>query len=69
MKLDIGCWVHDLTPFRNAIGTSRSLRDSSCLILEEEHGLDGSLPFSSGEITFVLGTNSWPCCKVGSSIL
>ena len=42
-RLDIGCRVQDLTPSQNAIGTSRSLRDSSWLILEEEYGLDGGL--------------------------
>ena len=69
MKLAIKCWVQDLTPFWNAIRTSRSLRNSTCLTLEEEHGLDGGLSFSSGEIRFILKTNSWPCCKIGSSIL
>ena len=40
--------LRGLTPFQNAIRTSRSLRDSTCLILEEKHGLDGGLPFLSG---------------------
>ena len=53
--MDIECWVQGLTPFQNAIRTSRSLRDSTCLILEEKHGLDGGLPFLSGEINLFPG--------------
>ena len=65
--MDIGCWVQHLTPFWNTLGTSRSLKDFRCLILEEEHGLNGD--FSSGKIKSVLKIDSWPCYKVVYSIL